>query len=394
MLLKSRMVAVMEWIKKYGYHLLFTLALLSLSSLIAWWSILIYDYINLQYENTHQNLSLASQNFAVMLGYSSEEKPHPGIIEEDDRLEIVECSLTSGDIAYPIVPLWENLCVQPRESIIQQLEDKFDSRIIMIIGESALLIIVIIISIGMLYRLIRVERKTILEFKDFSNRLTHEIKTPITGLRVLLETLLVQPFSKNELIPLLELGLKEIDRQEQLANNILMGQQLDKREMKLDLQSLDIFQFIKKYIESYEYKLNPVSLVLEDIPNENLYVVADKVGLKHIFNNLVDNAIKYSDSNDPFEFNIRYTKKKCSVIFKDKGIGFPPNQSKKLFEAYRRLDNTNARHTAGTGMGLYLSRRLARKMGGDLKAYSQGESKGAEFILTLKRTGRVIMPIL
>jgi signal transduction histidine kinase len=253
----------------------------------------------------------------------------------------------------------------------------------MIIGEGALLVLLILVSSFMLYRLIREERRTLDELSEFWGRITHEIKTPITGLRAFLETLKRQDLDGDKLQPLIELALKQVDRQQQLAHNLLIGQRLRRGAPQLDLQSLNLRSFIDQFFRQQTSLLAGVDLEVS-VPSENdLWITADPDALRAILDNLMDNAIKYSSPSPKLSISVSFDDHRAWVLVRDFGIGFPPHQAEHLFDAYRRLKEELPGHSHGTGMGLYISRQLARRMNGDLIASSDGPGQGAEFLLSL-----------
>ncbi len=118
--------------------------------------------------------------------------------------------------------------------------------------------------------------------------------------------------------------------------------------------------------------------------SEGACVFADPDALRVIVDNLIDNALKYTQEK-PLELDIRITetRKTLKLAFSDNGPGFDPKLTHNLFEAFRRLTPELPDGSHGTGMGLHISRQLARAMGGDLTAQSDGCGQGATFVLTL-----------
>ena len=113
--------------------------------------------------------------------------------------------------------------------------------------------------------------------------------------------------------------------------------------------------------------------------------LADPDALRVILENLTDNALKYGGQDPQLTYSISATSEQTQIMISDKGVGFAPEQAEPIFDAYHRLTEEQPKGKHGTGMGMHLSRQLARKMGGDLKAHSEGEGKGASFIVTLKK---------
>ncbi len=117
-------------------------------------------------------------------------------------------------------------------------------------------------------------------------------------------------------------------------------------------------------------------------------VRADVNALKVILDNITDNAIKYCASSPVLQVDCIGYENNAVIVIKDNGPGFRPHFIKTIFEAYKHLDEELPIKHQGTGLGLYISRQLARKMGGDLEAYSEGEGQGAEFRIILPRVNK------
>jgi two-component system, OmpR family, sensor histidine kinase CiaH len=373
------------WLRSHGYHILFSISIISLAALVAWWSVFIKTSIERVHEFHYDSMSNSARFLALSIGHNRTDEPALGVLKQDNRLEIVHSKDTDSKIAVQLAPFWQDYAITPRPEYIAQIEGTFHRQNIMVIGESSVLFFVIIVCILMLYRIIFLERRASRELKEFWSRITHEIKTPITGIKAFLQTLQKQDFTREELEPLVRMALREVERQEMLAENLLVGQRIQKEGLGLKLRPFILAQRVTDFFDEHQIIIPPDSLTLEVDCSANLQVNADPDALWVILENLIDNALKYGGKSPLLKCCI-YATDKCGVIeISDTGIGFDPAHADKIFEAYQRLTDELPIGRHGTGMGLYLSRRLARKMGGNLTATSKGTGKGASFILTLKR---------
>ena len=389
---KRPLQTIQRWWRTHGHHIIFALALISLSALVAWWAVFIHRAINQEYDSRLAELRTHAQFLAARLGGSMDHEPQPGPVANDERFVILHSPASPSEMTMELRPAWPQYSIQPRESLIAEIESKLQRRRLMIIGEGALLVLLILVSSFMLYRLIREERRSLDELSEFWGRITHEIKTPITGLRAFLETLKRQDFNRDELQPFIELALKQVDRQQQLAHNLLIGQRLRRGAPQLEPQNLNIRSFIDQFVRQQTSLLAGVNLEVNNPSEEDLWITADADALQAILDNLVDNAIKYSSPPPKLSISVSFDDCRVWVLVKDYGIGFPPHQAEHLFDAYRRLKEELPGHSHGTGMGLYISRQLARRMNGDLIASSEGPGQGAEFLLSLPLTPPVAAP--
>jgi signal transduction histidine kinase len=372
-----------RWLRQRGHHLLFVVTLLSLTALVGWWAVFIYNAIHREHNRETEELVLRARAYALVLGHQSEAGLKPGPLPEDARFEVVPAAEATAD-AIVTQPYWRGFAIQPRPEEVAVIEDKFRRRSLMVIGEGALLSLLILISTFMLYRLIHEERRSARELQEFWSRITHEIKTPITGLRAFLETLKSQNLSREELEPLVNMALRQVDRQQQLAQNILVGQRLERDTARLNPAPLPLETFLERFVAGHREQYGE-KIRLEVSEKGGLWVMADPDAVHVILDNLTDNALKYAGESLRLTIEVSSAGEEALVRVCDNGPGFDPSQAENLFEAFRRFPDELPAGQHGTGMGLYISRSLARKMGGDLRADSEGPRKGACFLLTLKR---------
>ncbi|GAB4302502.1 MAG: hypothetical protein Kow0090_18060 [Myxococcota bacterium] len=372
--------------KAHGYHLFFALVLVSLAALIGWWSVFIRAAIEIEREQKYENLDSIGRVTAITLGHQKVPQPATGVYRKDERFEIGECKLKDSRFSYNLRPYWTELCIAPRDDTIAEIEAKFKRRKLMIVGESSLLIFLILLSVFMLYRLIRVERRFAIELNEFFSRITHEIKTPITGVKAFLQTLRGGKIGAKELSSSVDMALRLVERQERLAENILIARRLEKNGFGLKLRDVELSGYIENFVEGHRSFLGEDRVTIaSEIPKDTL-VIADTDALHAIFDNIVNNAVKYCGESLRLTIEITQDDASAFVAFKDNGPGFEPKDGVAIFQPYRRLSREASKNHSGTGMGLYISRRLALKMGGELRGESEGEGKGASFILTLKKS--------
>lgn len=376
---------VWNWLRSHGYHLLFGLTLLSLAALITWWSVFIRDAIEQQRQFHYDSIMDSAKIAALSIGHMRTEEPQLGVVPTDNRLEIVRCQNADDPLHVPLAPFWPELCITPTSEYLARIEDKFHRQQLMVVGESSVLVLAVVISCFMLYTVIRLERRSAKELREFWNRITHELKTPITGIKAFLQTLRTQEFSHEELQPLVAMALREVERQEMLAENLLVGQRIARESLGLQLRPVKLVKRVREFFEEHRILLPGNGLELDVDCPEDLEVIADPDALWVIMENLTDNALKYGGAEPQITCRIEASRSQGIIRVCDQGVGFDPAVARKLFQAFKRLSDEQPVGRHGTGMGLYLSRRLAIRMGGNLSAESDGPGKGACFIVTLKR---------
>lgn len=373
------------WLRRRGYHLLFAGAILSLAALVLWWMVFLRASIGQLHELHYESMAQSAKYHALSLGSNPDVEPQLGELSTDPRLAIASASKDDLGHLADVNPAWPEYCIVINPAYHAELEDELRRKSVMVTGESSFLLGVVLICVLMLWRMMRLERRSHRELNEFWSRVTHEIKTPITGIKAFLQTLQQREFSRAELEPLVKLALREVERQEMLAENLLMGQRVGNRGVVLKAIPIRLAEFVRAFLDEHRIILPDENMVFELECPENTCLLADPDGLRVILENLTDNALKYGGDDPRITYKVSTSAKWAVVTISDSGQGFKPAQAEMIFEAYARLAGDQPRGKHGTGMGLHLSRKLARKMGGDLTAHSEGVGKGASFIVTLKR---------
>ena len=375
-------------LKAHGHHFIFILSILALGSLVVWWSIFIRNSIQQQRLYRYDKLEADLKFIAFNLGTDGSHQPSKGIFKEDTRFEVIACQSGSSLFSRPLEPHWPELCLKVQADILGQIENKTSRLNLMLVGEASVLILIVLVSTVFLYRFIRLEKRTAREVNAFWERSAHEIKTPITGIKAFLENLRAGAVDSEKLAMYIDIALGQIERQEKLAENILSGYQLKRREILLRCVDLELTDFVIDYFAKDSSRLAGAKIIFKFNKDNRMTVRADVNALKVILDNITDNAVKYCASSPVLQVDCIGYENKAVIVIKDNGPGFRPHFIETIFEAYKHLDEELPVKHQGTGLGLYISRKLARKMGGDLEAYSEGEGKGAEFRIILPRVNK------
>ena len=375
-------------LKTHGHHLIFIISIISLGSLVAWWSVFIHNSIQQRRFYRYDKLEADLKFLSLKLGTGGSYQPSIGVLIEDARFEVIACQSASSRFSRRLEPHWPEFCLNVRGPILGQIEKETSRLNLMLVGEASVLILVVLVSSAFLYQFIRLERRTAREVAAFWERSAHEIKTPITGIKAFLENLRAGAVDTEKLRPYIDIALKQVERQEQLAENILSGYQLKRRKKGLRCIDLELTDFVEDYFAESTFRLAGAKIIFEFNKDNRMSVRADVNALKVILDNITDNAIKYSTASPVLQVSCIGYENKAVIVIKDNGPGFHPHFIETIFNAYEHLDGELPVKRQGTGLGLYISRQLARKMGGDLEAYSNGEGKGAEFRVILCRVNR------
>ena len=192
---------------------------------------------------------------------------------------------------------------------------------------------------------------------NFLLSVTHELKTPIAVARLNMETLQKYKLDDQKQQKIILSSLQETDRLDTLANNILVSAQLDGGDYKLSKEELDFSSLTISAATDFRNRFPERKWEITVEPD--LSVLGDTLLLKMLVNNLIENAVKYSLKESPIAIDLGKEKMHIFLRVKDEGPGISIPERKKIFEKFYRIGNEGTRRAPGTGLGLYLCKKIA-----------------------------------
>ena len=203
-------------------------------------------------------------------------------------------------------------------------------------------------------RQIRIQRQQ----QNFMMAITHELKTPISITRLNMETLLKHSLDDSKKEKILKSSLQEINRLNTLTGNILVSAQLEGGSYLFNKEEINFSQVITDSCQDFvnRFPNRPWNNILEP----DLYTLGDPLLMQILVNNLIDNAVKYSPPDSPITIHLKKLGDQGILELIDEGTGIPKKEQKRIFQKFYRVGNEDTRIAQGTGLGLYLSRKIAR----------------------------------
>ena len=186
---------------------------------------------------------------------------------------------------------------------------------------------------------------------------THELKTPIAITQLNIETLLKRELEPAQKKMLIENTLKETHRLDALCNNILLASQLDMGKYESNMQDVDLSDIVQKLVHSFQERFEQRVLITTVTPS--VFIQAEPLLIQLLVNNLLDNAHKYSTLSSPITVQLTTKENQISLTVKDEGVGIPMEERTKIFEKFYRIGDESTRTTKGTGLGLYLCKKIS-----------------------------------
>lgn len=297
-----------------------------------------------------------------------------------------EAERTLGD-AFPHLKI-ENGTATIRDRATALLEDDAASRINRYAWEGGFFLLVLLAGMAMLTRAIRFDADLRRRQQNFLASVSHEFKSPLASMRLSAETLMLRAPDADSR----HLGqrlLEDGERLLRMVDNLLNTAQLEDGRLSLRPESIAVRAVVEAAVADYEELARAHGIALsQDVPRD-LVIEADRVAIETVLRNLLDNAIKACLDGDGKQVGIQASAsddgRSMNLHIADDGVGFPPGDASKLFGKFYRQAQNPARATPGSGLGLYLVRRLTKLSGARASATSEGLGQGAEFTVVWPR---------
>lgn len=366
------------------YHILFGGSLITLIALAIWWIVLHSTQVDSVFAGQLAMLKLETIQKAGELSQIKREQKLP-TLEDDSKFKIVATKSTNDENAISLAPNWPEYSLLLKKQAVQAMYEKHSRRRVMIYGEGTLLMVLVFICVIMLYRLLLAEQKTKSEMQTFFHAVSHELKTPIAGVKALLETIQGGNIKPEELGRYTGLGLKEVNRLQRLVENVLLANRIDQNVFISRKTDVELLETVERIVNSRNRIFADSPTVIENKCKQDTRVQADPDLLQHVIRNLLDNAYKYSGDDAKVKVVLNEDKNWCTVDVIDNGIGFDLNDKQLLYKKFYRLKDAEDKKIKGNGLGLFIAKTLVGSIGGKLEARSDGKDKGSVFTIRLLR---------
>jgi two-component system sensor histidine kinase CiaH len=262
-----------------------------------------------------------------------------------------------------------------------QLGDERHRKTMQYIGEGSTFLLLILVGAVFVYRATKKQIRLSQQQQNFMMAVTHELKTPIAVTRLNLETLQKRKLDELQQGKLISHALDETNRLNVLTNNILVAAQLESGNYVISRQPIDISELVSNCVDDFAARF-PKRVIHTQI-EEKIFIEGEIMLLQMLVNNLIDNALKYSDQLKPVGIILKTDGRKILLQVLDMGQGIAGNEKKKIFDKFYRSGNEFVRVAKGTGLGLYLCKRIVKDHKGEIKV-QDNIPNGTIFTVTLQ----------
>ncbi len=217
--------------------------------------------------------------------------------------------------------------------------------------------------------------------QDLVSTVSHELRTPLAAIYGSALTLAREDLELEEAMheKLLEVIVEESTRLADIVNDLLLASQLDADRLEIHVEPCDAQALAASVLDAARTHLPAGTRVSLDPGQDDVpYVVADEGQLRQVLTNLIDNAVKYSPDGGDVRVRLQTAGKYVRFTVADEGLGIPPAEQGRIFEKFYRLDPDMTGGIGGTGLGLYISRELVRRVHGRIWVEAN-DARGSDF---------------
>lgn len=243
------------------------------------------------------------------------------------------------------------------ESRLNAINAEADRKTAGYIGEGSTFLLLILVGALFVYREVRRQIRLQLQQQYFMMAVTHELKTPIAVTKLNLETLQKHRLDEQRQQKIIQAALQETGRLDNLANNILIASQLEGGGYTRSKEDLDLSSLVQRIVHDLRHRY--ADRKWEDAIDPDCNLAGDPLLLQMLVSNLAENAIKYSPKEGVISILLRKQNGHTLLQVKDEGPGIPEDEKKKIFDKFYRTGQEQTRTAQGTGLGLYLCRKIA-----------------------------------
>ncbi len=263
---------------------------------------------------------------------------------------------------------------------VQKLHDKKTMQVAMIVGEGTVFLLLLLFGIYKIKQAHDKEVKLNQQQQNFLMSITHELKTPLSAIKLQLQTLKKHQLPETKKDELLQNALAENERLNTLIDNVLLVSRMDNSQGFVQKEKVVLKALIEEIANRYyKVQLDNASLTLNLETTSS--IEADKLVFPSILTNLIDNAFKYSFDTKLVKVELKQINQLIQLNISDCGQGISDSDKLKIFERFYRAGDETTRQTKGTGLGLYIVNYLVKQHNGSITVLNN-TPKGSIFQLT------------
>ncbi len=266
-------------------------------------------------------------------------------------------------------------------SQVEKILDKEKRKTAQYIGEGAVFFLLIGAGAFVIFRAVRKQFRQGQQQQQLMMAITHELKTPIAVTKLNLETLQKRKLDESQQQRLIQNTIQEANRLNDLCNNILLSSQIEAGGYSITEEEINFSELIQNCADDFITRF-PKRNIHTNIA-EGILLQGDNLMLQMAINNLIDNALKYSPKDATVNISLTAQGNEILLSVADEGKGIEAAEKKKIFDKYYRIGNKATKEAKGTGLGLYLTKKIIQQHKATIYLKDNSPS-GSIFVITFK----------
>ena len=232
-------------------------------------------------------------------------------------------------------------------------------RIPMILGEGSVFLIILLVGIYFFQRTIKKESEFHQQQQNFLLSVTHELKSPLAAIKLVLQTLVKRDLTKEKRDQLIGNSIEDVGRLDVLVENMLLATRIENNSYSYPKELFDFSELVKSIYDRAIITSENTRNFQQQI-EDNITIMGDRFALGSLINNILENAVKYSPVGAAVQVQLYQQSNKIFFIVADQGVGIADSERQKIFQKFYRSGNELTRQNKGTGLGLFIVEQVAK----------------------------------
>jgi len=238
----------------------------------------------------------------------------------------------------------------------------------MILGEGMMFGLVLLAGAFYMHKSLARERKLQEQKKNFLLSVTHELKSPLASIKLLLQTIQKRDLSKAQILDFIDKSLLDIERLDDMVENMLLASKIENSSYTFPKAKFSLSVLVDSIVNRLQItKCDGNQQIINAEIEPKIEITGDKFALTSVVTNLIENAIKYSKPCEAVDVKLFAKDGKIHFRVADHGIGIADNEKTRIFDRFYRVGSEDTRNTKGTGLGLYIVKQVLDKHEASIK---------------------------
>jgi signal transduction histidine kinase len=232
----------------------------------------------------------------------------------------------------------------------------------MILGEGMTFVIVFTVGALSLHKSVKREKRLQEQKRNFLLSVTHELKSPLASIKLLLQTIQKRSLTKEQILDFIGKSLLDIERLDDMVENMLLASKIDNQSYTFPKATFNLSGLVDSIVNRLQItKCDCNQQIINAEIEPKIEITGDKFALTSVVTNLIENAVKYSKPCETVNVKLFLKEDKIYLQVADHGIGIADEEKSRIFDKFYRVGSEDTRNTKGTGLGLYIVKEVLNK---------------------------------